>query len=74
MLRRTVRSGPTLQGSPALYTQLEVVIGLGGTLRLGFNPGVLLDFLLGWFTIDISYDDIELNKRKSNKTIENDLE
>ncbi len=50
------------------------MIGLGGTLRLGFNPGELLDFLLGWFTIDIYNDDIELNKRKSNKTIENDLE
>jgi hypothetical protein len=40
------------------YTQLEVAAGLGYTVRLGFNPGELLDFLLGWTTIDILRDDV----------------
>lgn len=40
-------------------TQMEAAIGLGGTLRLGFNPGELLDFILGWGTIDIYNDDLE---------------
>ena len=55
--------GPTLRGSAALYTQMEVVVGLGGTLRLGFNPGELLDFILGWATIDIYNDDLEKQKK-----------
>ena len=39
------------------YTQLEVSAGVyAGGLRLGANPGELLDFLLGWFLVDI-YDD-----------------
>jgi len=41
------------------YTQIEAAIGLGGTLRLGFNPGELFDFILGWTTLDIFNDDIE---------------
>ncbi len=44
------------------YTQIELAVGLGGTLRLGFNPGELLDFLLGWTTIDIFSDDREAMK------------
>jgi hypothetical protein len=43
-------------------TQIELSAGLGITLRLGFNPGELLDFLLGWFGIDIFADDIEMKK------------
>jgi hypothetical protein len=27
-------------------------------VRCGFNPGELLDFILGWTTIDIFKDDI----------------
>lgn len=41
------------------YTQIEVVVAIGGSLRVGFNPGELLDFLLGWTTVDIYEDDIE---------------
>ena len=41
------------------YTQMEVAAGLGGTLRLGFNPGELLDFILDWTTLDIYGDDLE---------------
>ena len=49
------------------YTQIEVAVGVGPSIRLGFNPGELLDFLLGWFTIDIYSDDLEWKKRKSNE-------
>lgn len=44
------------------YTQIELVMGLGGNLRLGFNPGELADFCLGWFDVDIYHDDIGLVK------------
>lgn len=50
--------GPALIGSGAVYTQIEVLLGLGCTLRFGFNPGELLDFILGLATIDIYEDDI----------------
>jgi len=42
----------------AYYTQVEGVIGLGLNLRAGFNPGEILDFLLGWFEVDIYDDDV----------------
>jgi len=40
------------------YTQIEVAGGLGGTVRLGLNPGELLDCVLGWTTFDMFKDDI----------------
>ena len=44
---------------PASYfTQIDIVAGLGGTIKLGFNPGELLDFILGWATLDIYRDDV----------------
>ena len=52
----------TISGSLSYYTQLEIAAGLGGTLRLGFNPGELLDFILGWATIDLFSDDLEAGK------------
>ena len=51
---------------PEYYTQVEVVIAVIGSLRLGFNPGELLDFVLGWTTIDMYGDD--LNKAEANHT------
>lgn len=39
--------------------QLEIAFGAGGTIRIGFNPAELLDFLIGWTTLDILSDDIE---------------
>jgi len=48
----------------AYYTQLEVVIALGGSLRLGLNPGELLDFALGWVGLDIFGDDLEKMKQR----------
>jgi hypothetical protein len=47
---------------PYYYTQIDVVVALGPSIRLGCNPGEFLDFLLGWGTIDIFNDDIEINK------------
>ena len=44
--------------NPARWTQIEVAVGLLGGLRLGFNPGELLDFVLGFFGIDIYGDDL----------------
>ena len=44
--------------TPHYFTQIQASVGLGGTLRIGVNPGELLDFILGWTTIDIYNDDI----------------
>jgi hypothetical protein len=52
----------------AYLTQIEIAGGLIGTVRLGFNPGELLDFLLGWFGIDIFDDDLEAKKLKEVKS------
>jgi hypothetical protein len=45
------------------YTQIEAVVALGPSFRLGFNAGELLDFILGWTTIDIFKDDVEKRTR-----------
>ncbi len=49
------------------FTQIEFAAGLGGTVRLGFNPGELIDFILGWTTIDIFNDDMEKKNDTSNE-------
>ena len=52
--------GPIAKKYPLYYlTQTEIAVGLGGTVRLGVNPGELLDFILGWTIIDIFSDDAE---------------
>lgn len=48
----------------AYYTQIEAVIGLGPSIRIGFNPGELIDFILGWGMVDIFRDDIGRKHRK----------
>lgn len=52
------------------YTQIEAYIGAGLGLRLGFNPGELLDFILGWTTNDIFNDDLEVMKQKDKSNQE----
>jgi len=42
----------------AFFTQIEVGAGVVVAVRAGFNPGELVDFVLGWFTVDIYGDDI----------------
>ena len=44
--------------NPSYYTDIECVAGFLLLIRIGFNPGELLDFLLGWTTLDIYDDDI----------------
>jgi len=41
------------------YTQIEVAGGAILTARLGVNVGELVDFLLGWFGVDMYKDDLE---------------
>ena len=38
-------------------TQVEVVVAVGGSVRLGINPLEAVDFILGWTTLDILGDD-----------------
>lgn len=61
--------GPRRRLTPHYFTKLEIAASCGVGLRLGFNPGELLDFLLGWATIDIFNDDLGARKSKedSNK-------
>jgi len=40
--------------------KIEVAAGLLGSVRIGFNIGELIDFILGWTTIDIFDDDLEM--------------
>lgn len=50
----------SLAGQPEYYSQVEVVVAAFVSIRLGLNPGELLDFLLGWSTLDVYGDDIGL--------------
>ena len=50
------------------HFQIELTACVGVGIRAGVNLAEILDFLLGWFTIDICSDDLE--KRKSNKRLE----
>lgn len=40
------------------YSQVEVTVGVIFSLRLGLNPGELLDALLGFTTFDLFNDDV----------------
>lgn len=44
-------------------TQASFIVGL----RIGFNIGELLDFILGWTTIDIYGDDFQSRKRTKDE-------
>jgi hypothetical protein len=47
-------------GKPASYfTQIEVSAGVLLGVRVGFNPGEVLDFLVGWFGLDLYKDDVD---------------
>ena len=39
------------------FTQVEAIVALGPSIRVGVNPGEFVDFLLGWFRVDIFDDD-----------------
>ena len=51
------RASPEDHWSPD-WTHLEIAAALGVGVRLGFNPGELLDFLLGFFGADLYGDDL----------------
>lgn len=56
--------GPAKYSPVPYWTEIEAAVGVGGTLRLGLNPGELLDFLIGWTTLDIFGDDVEVKKEE----------
>ena len=65
-IRTQTTSCPKSKNQPPpfyYYSQIEVVAALYRSVRLGFNPGELLDFLLGWTTLDIYKDDLEARKK-----------
>ena len=49
------------------YTDVEILLALGGGIKAGCNPGELLDFIIGWTTIDIYGDDIGTIDRTADK-------
>jgi len=50
------------ESAPYYYTQIDLVVGLLLSVRVGVNPGELVDFLLGWTTLDIFNDDIHIEE------------
>ncbi len=44
------------------YSQVDVVVALGFSVRVGFNLGEFLDWALGYLNIDIFNDDLEQRK------------
>jgi len=46
------------------YTQVELVVALVAGVRLGANPGEMLDFLFGWVGVDIFKDDAEMKRAR----------
>jgi hypothetical protein len=54
------RTGPSSYaqiGPSEYYTQIEVTVGLVVPVRLGVNPGEIVDFALGFTNVDIFGDD-----------------
>jgi hypothetical protein len=47
------------------YTDFRISAGLGPAATLGVNPGEFVDFLLGWFAVDVYGDDGGENPRVS---------
>lgn len=41
------------------YTQIELALGVWVGVRVGFNPGELVDFVIGWFGLDLYDDDFD---------------
>lgn len=62
------KSGGYAKYNPIAYwTQVEGAIGVGPTIRLGVNVGEILDFVLGWTTLDIFFDDVASKEAKTGK-------
>ena len=59
------------RGRPTIhpyFTQFEVSIGLIGSFRLGINPGEFVDFVLGFFNLDLFKDDVVKNESRTDLT------
>jgi hypothetical protein len=41
-----------------LFSQIEIVAAVGPSIRIGVNPGEILDFVVGWLGFDLYDDDI----------------
>ena len=54
------------------YTDITVKAGVYPGIDLGFNPGELVDFLLGWATVDIFDDD--LGRRQASRELDKPVE
>lgn len=52
-------SSDSMYNPIAYWTQVEAAVGWTRTVRFGINIGELVDFLLGWTTIDIFADDMD---------------
>ena len=50
------------------WTQIDLALGIYWPVRIGFNPGELLDFVLGWTTLDIYGDDAQYLKKDRTKS------
>lgn len=51
------------------YMQIDLVAAVGGGLRVGLNPGELVDFLLGWVGVDFMKDDLAMRRRREAPTV-----
>lgn len=58
----TLPGDPWSRGHLYRLTQIEIAGGIYRTVRIGFNPGELIDFILGWTTIDMFDDDLEMKR------------
>ena len=56
---------PNKETHISFYTDIEVMIALGAGAKIGFNPGELVDFLLGWTTLDIFNDDVGIERNEA---------
>ncbi|MBL8021876.1 MAG: hypothetical protein JNM27_19535 [Leptospirales bacterium] len=55
------------------YTQIDLNLALYFGIRVGLNPGELIDAILGWTTIDIFSDDEPFESDQEKKLKENPL-
>lgn len=56
------------RASPYYFTHIEIAADLLLGVRLGFNPGELVDFLLGWGGVDLFKDDVAVQDAATVQT------
>ncbi len=45
------------------WTKIEIAVSLGVGIKLGTNPGEILDFILGFTTLDVYGDDVDFGSK-----------